>query len=97
MQLQYDKCLPYHISETSQIWTINQSFGINVFNPHCSRKYTARLQEQEEQIETLLVKINNLEKQKSRLQSEVEVLIIDLEKVSCNIILKETAQNLAAN
>jgi chaperonin cofactor prefoldin len=46
-----------------------------------SRKFTARLQEQEEQIETLLVKINSLEKQKSRLQSEVEVLIIDLEKV----------------
>lgn len=46
------------------------------------RKYTARIQEQEEQIETLLVKINNLEKQKSRLQSEVEVLIIDLEKVN---------------
>lgn len=45
------------------------------------RKYSARIQEQEEQIETLLVKINNLEKQKSRLQSEVEVLIIDLEKV----------------
>lgn len=45
------------------------------------RKYCARIQEQEEQIETLLVKINNLEKQKSRLQSEVEVLIIDLEKV----------------
>lgn len=46
------------------------------------RKYSARIQEQEEQIETLLVKINNLEKQKSRLQSEVEILIIDLEKVS---------------
>ncbi|XP_018058671.1 PREDICTED: paramyosin, long form-like [Atta colombica] len=46
------------------------------------RKYTARIQEQEEQIETLLVKINNLEKQKSRLQSEVEVLIIDLEKAN---------------
>jgi chaperonin cofactor prefoldin len=45
------------------------------------RKYSARIQEQEEQIENLLVKINNLEKQKSRLQSEVEVLIIDLEKV----------------
>lgn len=45
------------------------------------RKYTARLQEQEEHIETLIVKVNNLEKQKSRLQSEVEVLIIDLEKV----------------
>lgn len=51
------------------------------FFPHSSRKYTARLQEQEEHIETLIVKINNLEKQKSRLQSEVEVLIIDLEKV----------------
>ncbi|XP_014219968.1 paramyosin-like [Copidosoma floridanum] len=46
------------------------------------RKYSARIQEQEEQIETLLVKINNLEKQKSRLQSEVEVLIIDLEKAN---------------
>lgn len=46
-----------------------------------SRKYSARIQEQEEHIETLLVKVNNLEKQKSRLQSEVEVLIIDLEKV----------------
>jgi chaperonin cofactor prefoldin len=58
---------------------------MNLFNSHYSRKYTARLQEQEEQIETLLVKINNLEKQKSRLQSEVEVLIIDLEKVSQSI------------
>uniref|UniRef100_T1I795 Myosin tail domain-containing protein n=1 Tax=Rhodnius prolixus TaxID=13249 RepID=T1I795_RHOPR len=45
-------------------------------------KYTIRLQEQEEHIETLIVKINNLEKQKSRLQSEVEVLIIDLEKAN---------------
>lgn len=35
------------------------------------RKYSARIQEQEEHIETLLVKISNLEKQKSRLQSEV--------------------------
>ncbi|CAH1394736.1 unnamed protein product [Nezara viridula] len=46
------------------------------------KKYTVRLQEQEEHIETLIVKINNLEKQKSRLQSEVEVLIIDLEKAN---------------
>lgn len=46
------------------------------------RKFTARIQEQEEHIETLLVKVNNLEKQKSRLQSEVEVLIIDLEKAN---------------
>ncbi|XP_063632997.1 paramyosin, long form-like [Cydia splendana] len=46
------------------------------------RKYSIRIQEQEEQIETLIVKINNVEKQKSRLQSEVEVLIIDLEKAN---------------
>ncbi|KAK7791792.1 hypothetical protein R5R35_008810 [Gryllus longicercus] len=46
------------------------------------RKYTARIQEQEEHIESLVVKVNNLEKQKSRLQSEVEVLIIDLEKAN---------------
>ncbi|CAH2104039.1 unnamed protein product [Euphydryas editha] len=46
------------------------------------RKYSIRIQEQEEQIETLIVKINNIEKQKSRLQSEVEVLIIDLEKAN---------------
>lgn len=45
------------------------------------RKYTIRIQESEEHIETLMVKVNALEKQKSRLQSEVEVLIIDLEKV----------------
>ncbi|KAL0280229.1 UNVERIFIED_CONTAM: hypothetical protein PYX00_001588 [Menopon gallinae] len=46
------------------------------------RKYTARIQEQEEHIESLVVKLNNLEKQKSRLQSEVEILIIDLEKAN---------------
>uniref|UniRef100_A0A1B6M0J9 Paramyosin n=2 Tax=Cicadomorpha TaxID=33365 RepID=A0A1B6M0J9_9HEMI len=46
------------------------------------RKYSIRLQEQEEHIESLVVKINSLEKQKSRLQSEVEVLIIDLEKAN---------------
>lgn len=46
------------------------------------RKFTVRIQEQEEHIETLLLKVNNLEKQKSRLQSEVEVLIIDLERAN---------------
>ncbi|CAH0577914.1 unnamed protein product [Chrysodeixis includens] len=46
------------------------------------RKYSIRIQEQEEQIETLIAKISNIEKQKSRLQSEVEVLIIDLEKAN---------------
>lgn len=46
------------------------------------RKYTIRIQEQEEHIESLLVKVNSLEKHKSRLQSEVEILIIDLEKAN---------------
>ncbi|KAB0796793.1 hypothetical protein PPYR_10854 [Photinus pyralis] len=46
------------------------------------RKYNIRITEMEEHIESLLVKVNNLEKQKSRLQSEVEVLIIDLEKAN---------------
>lgn len=44
------------------------------------RKYSARIQEQEEHIESLLLKLTTLEKVKSRLQTEVEVLIIDLEK-----------------
>lgn len=35
------------------------------------RKYSIRIQEQEEQIETLIAKISSVEKQKSRLQSEV--------------------------
>jgi hypothetical protein len=38
--------------------------------------------EYEEQIELMLQKISQLEKAKSRLQSEVEILIVDLEKVS---------------
>lgn len=46
------------------------------------RKFTIRIQEQEEHIESLLVKVNTLEKQKSRLQSEIEVLIIDLERAN---------------
>ncbi|XP_050332910.1 paramyosin, long form isoform X1 [Bactrocera neohumeralis] len=44
------------------------------------RKYQVRITELEEHVESLIVKINNLEKQKTRLASEVEVLIIDLEK-----------------
>jgi hypothetical protein len=38
----------------------------------------------EEQMESLMARCTGLEKQKSRLQSEVEVLIIDLEKVGSN-------------
>ncbi|XP_030081544.1 paramyosin, long form isoform X1 [Drosophila hydei] len=44
------------------------------------RKYQVRITELEEHIEVLIVKVNNLEKTKTRLASEVEVLIIDLEK-----------------
>uniref|UniRef100_A0A034VWV4 Paramyosin, long form n=1 Tax=Bactrocera dorsalis TaxID=27457 RepID=A0A034VWV4_BACDO len=44
------------------------------------RKYQVRITELEEHVESLIVKINSLEKQKTRLASEVEVLIIDLEK-----------------
>ena len=42
----------------------------------------AKISEYEEQLEALLAKCSNLEKQKSRLQSEVEVLIMDLEKAT---------------
>ena len=45
------------------------------------RKIHVRVTELEEQISALISKCSGLEKQKSRLQSEVEVLIIDLEKV----------------
>jgi len=49
------------------------------------RKFHIRISEQEEQIESLLAKCTGLEKQKQRLQSEVEVLIIDLEKANSTI------------
>ncbi len=41
-----------------------------------------KIAEYEEQLEALLNKCSSLEKQKSRLQSEVEVLIMDLEKAT---------------
>jgi chromosome segregation ATPase len=46
------------------------------------RKFTIRIQEQEEHIESLIVKINSLEKIKTKLTTEIEVLIIDLEKAN---------------
>lgn len=52
------------------------------------RKMAQRIQEYEEQLESLINKCSSLEKQKSRLQSEVEVLIMDLEKATTH------AQNL---
>lgn len=56
------------------------------------RKYQVRITELEEYVETLVVKINNLEKQKTRLASEVEVLIIDLEK--SNNICRELTKSV---
>ncbi|EFX65159.1 paramyosin, long form-like [Daphnia pulex] len=46
------------------------------------RKFHIRVTELEEQISALISKCSGLEKIKSRLQSEVEVLIIDLEKAN---------------
>ncbi|CAG0920015.1 unnamed protein product [Notodromas monacha] len=46
------------------------------------RKFHVRITELEEQVEAYMAKCSGLEKQKSRLQSEVEVLIIDLEKAN---------------
>lgn len=46
------------------------------------RKFTIRIQEQDEHIESLVIKINSLEKIKTKLSTEVEVLIIDLEKAN---------------
>lgn len=51
------------------------------------RKFHVRITELEEQINALVSKCSGLEKQKSRLQSEVEVLIIDLEKVKTDVKL----------
>ena len=55
----------------------------------CRRKFHVRVTELEEQINALITKCSGLEKQKSRLQSEVEVLIIDLEKVNQQIWIIE--------
>ena len=43
-----------------------------------------KISEYEEQLEALLNKCSALEKQKARLQSEVEVLIMDLEKATAH-------------
>ncbi|XP_013785477.1 paramyosin-like [Limulus polyphemus] len=52
------------------------------------RKMIAKTAEYEEQLESLLNKCSSLEKHKSRLQSEVEILVMDLEKATTH------AQNL---
>ncbi|XP_058125611.1 paramyosin, long form [Anopheles ziemanni] len=49
------------------------------------RKYTVRITESEEHIESLQARLSKLEKEKSRMQSEIEVLIIDLERANNGI------------
>ncbi|VDP39993.1 unnamed protein product [Soboliphyme baturini] len=64
------------------------------------KKMIQKQAEYEEQIEIMLQKISQLEKAKSRLQSEVEVLIVDLEKAQNQIAIlerqKEQLEKLAA-
>uniref|UniRef100_A0A1Q3FLR8 Putative myosin class ii heavy chain n=1 Tax=Culex tarsalis TaxID=7177 RepID=A0A1Q3FLR8_CULTA len=49
------------------------------------RKYTVRIQESEEHIESLQLRLSKLEKEKSRMSNEIEILIIDLEKANNGI------------
>ncbi|XP_035228126.1 paramyosin-like isoform X1 [Stegodyphus dumicola] len=53
------------------------------------RKITQKTAEYEEQLEALLNKCSSLEKAKSRLQSEVEVLVMDLEKATSHVQVLE--------
>lgn len=53
------------------------------------RKMTQKTAEYEEQLEALLNKCSALEKAKSRLQSEVEVLVMDLEKATTHVQVLE--------
>lgn len=57
---------------------------LQIFPFQNSRKMAQKISEYEEQLEALLNKCSSLEKQKSRLQSEVEVLIMDLEKATAH-------------
>ena len=56
------------------------------------KKMLQKQAEYEEQIEIMLTKLSQLEKAKSRLQSEVEVLIVDLEKAQNSIAILERAK-----
>jgi hypothetical protein len=52
------------------------------------RKLAAKLTEAEEQVEAALNKCNSLEKAKSRLQGEVEDLMVDVERANASKIYK---------
>ena len=54
-----------------------------------------RITELEETITTLSQKINNVEKQKSRLSQEIEIMIMDLEKVLDSSISFQIGNNVS--
>jgi len=56
------------------------------------RKLAAKLTEAEEQVEAALNKCNSLEKAKSRLQGEVEDLMVDVERANASKIYKSRLQ-----
>ena len=51
------------------------------------RKLAAKLSEAEEQVEAALTKCNALEKVKSRLQGEVEDLMVDVERANASKLM----------
>lgn len=53
---------------------------------HCRKKLSQRLQEAEEQTEAANAKCASLEKTKQRLQSEIEDLMIDLERANSSVV-----------
>lgn len=82
----YDQTCTSHTEEIEEMryliflsWIMDLS--VETVFVHLRRKIHIRITELEEQISALISKCSGLEKIKSRLQSEVEVLIIDLEKV----------------
>lgn len=72
-------------SGDASAWKSKYEAELQAHNDECEelrRKIAQKISEYEEQLEILLNKCSNLEKQKSRLQSEVEILIMDLEKAT---------------
>lgn len=53
----------------------------NALNFNCRKKLTIRIVELEETITSLSQKLTTVEKQKQKLSQEIEILILDLEKV----------------
>jgi chromosome segregation ATPase len=61
---------------------MNSGLGIREELEEAKRKLAAKLTEAEEQVEAALVKCNSLEKDKARLQGEVEDLMVDVERAN---------------